>query len=570
MSAGPSISGQPEEGVSSLIHPQTVVSTAAVRSELEKILASPGFIHSDRMARFLRFTVEQTLTGRGSELKETVLGMEVFDRPSSFDPRTDTIVRVEARRLRSKLKEYYEGPGKHDTLVIEFPKGSYVPTFLGNGMGRPGELPIPAEGALKNEAKPSQRSFSSKRSYLPNRRIALMLAALVGAGGATLWWRLTPAPKPVEWRLRALTADDGLTTTPALSSDGKLAAYASDRASQGTNLDLWVHPLTEGAQAIRLTENPADDMNPSFSPDGGQIAFFSSREGGGIYLIPALGGPERLLVRGGRLPRFSPDGRWIAYSSGNQSLHSLIESKVYIIPVSGGTSKQLAADIPWARDPVWSPDGQRLLVLGAAKTNDEASLDFWLVSPDGGASTKTGLLSVLRTQVLSVPDGISAQRLSARLYRLSLDWIGDALFFGSDSSIWTIGFQNGTPRPEHLRKLASATTTMTDVRGSNSKLIFESRTSTSHLWSLPLDLNSGTVLSHMEPLPHAGGRQNMPASSIDGRWLVYAQRGPDSVELRLRDNELRNRAGVEERRWASQNIAGRHQGSLCDLRHHLQ
>ena len=75
------------------------------------------------MVRFLRFTVEQALKGHASELKETVLGMEVFDRPSSFDPRTDTIVRVEARRLRSKLKEYYETQGQHDAVLIEFPKG---------------------------------------------------------------------------------------------------------------------------------------------------------------------------------------------------------------------------------------------------------------------------------------------------------------------------------------------------------------------------------------------------------------------------------------------------------------
>ena len=67
------------------------------------------------MIRFLRFAVEQSLQGRADQLKESVIGMEVFDRTSSFDPRTDTIVRVEARRLRSKLKDYYESEGRDDT-----------------------------------------------------------------------------------------------------------------------------------------------------------------------------------------------------------------------------------------------------------------------------------------------------------------------------------------------------------------------------------------------------------------------------------------------------------------------
>ena len=275
----------------------TDVSTEAIRTQLELILASPGFVHSDRMARFLRFTVEQTIQGQADSLKETVLGMEVFDRTSSFDPRTDTIVRVEARRLRSKLKEYYETRGQHDAVLIEFPKGSYVPTFLKSNGLRVGEVQTASQAGLHDEAKPSRQSLSTKAFRWPNLSIALAFAALLGAGGATLWWRLRPAQVAVEWKLRPLTADSGLTTTPALSPDGKLVAYASDRASKGTNLDLWVQPLTEGAQPIQLTRNPADDVSPSFSPDGGQIAFFSSREGGGIYLIPALGGPERLLVR---------------------------------------------------------------------------------------------------------------------------------------------------------------------------------------------------------------------------------------------------------------------------------
>jgi TolB-like protein/Tfp pilus assembly protein PilF len=85
------------------------------------------------MSRFLRFTVEYAVNGRAGELKEYLLGTEVFDRNSSYDPRLDPVVRVEARRLRSKLALFYEGEGKTDELVIEFPKGSYVPRFQRRG-----------------------------------------------------------------------------------------------------------------------------------------------------------------------------------------------------------------------------------------------------------------------------------------------------------------------------------------------------------------------------------------------------------------------------------------------------
>ena len=81
------------------------------------------------MCRFLRFVVDRELAGRGRELKEYTLGTEVFDRDSAYDPRIDPIVRVEARRLRTKLREYYSGPGTSDSIVIDLPKGSYVPRF---------------------------------------------------------------------------------------------------------------------------------------------------------------------------------------------------------------------------------------------------------------------------------------------------------------------------------------------------------------------------------------------------------------------------------------------------------
>lgn len=104
-------------------------STAQIRTALDKVLSSPGFAGAERMRRFLRFVIERQLAGRSAELKEYTIGVEVFDRPANYDPRIDPIVRVEARRLRSKLSAYYEGVGKAEGIGIELPKGSYVPRF---------------------------------------------------------------------------------------------------------------------------------------------------------------------------------------------------------------------------------------------------------------------------------------------------------------------------------------------------------------------------------------------------------------------------------------------------------
>ena len=98
-----------------------------VRAELERILRSSGFANSERMTRFLRCVVERALAGQVDGLKEYLLGVEVFDRKPDYDPRVDPIVRVEARRLRSKLEEFYAGNGKDSQVIIDLPKGAYVP-----------------------------------------------------------------------------------------------------------------------------------------------------------------------------------------------------------------------------------------------------------------------------------------------------------------------------------------------------------------------------------------------------------------------------------------------------------
>jgi serine/threonine-protein kinase len=110
-------------------HAASAFTPAAIRDQLSRILASDVFNDSPRMARFLRFTVDETLRGNAAQLKETVIGTHVFDRPSGYDPRLDPIVRVEARRLRTKLQSYYQDSGSQDGLIVELPKGCYTPLF---------------------------------------------------------------------------------------------------------------------------------------------------------------------------------------------------------------------------------------------------------------------------------------------------------------------------------------------------------------------------------------------------------------------------------------------------------
>lgn len=108
------------------------ISEEAIREELSRILESSMFIQSDRLGRFLRFTVETTLAGDSQILKEYVIGTEVYERKPPYHPSVDSIVRSEARRLRNKLKEYYESVGSDDAVLISYRLGSYVPIFRPN------------------------------------------------------------------------------------------------------------------------------------------------------------------------------------------------------------------------------------------------------------------------------------------------------------------------------------------------------------------------------------------------------------------------------------------------------
>ena len=154
----------------------------AVRRQLERVLESPGFSRNERLSRFLRFVVEGHLDGKDHELKESVIAVEVFGRPPDFDSRLDPVVRTEAVRLRARLSNYYIKEGKADALVIELPKGGYVPHFREVEEERQIIAPIPEQIPARFGAR---------------FWVALGLACLVIGLAAVGWWWMQHRSAPI-------------------------------------------------------------------------------------------------------------------------------------------------------------------------------------------------------------------------------------------------------------------------------------------------------------------------------------------------------------------------------------
>jgi hypothetical protein len=139
----------------------------AVKSELARILNSRQFAEAPRLQAFLEFAIGQALDGNYDRLKEIGIAIDVFGKPHDFNPGLDSTVRAAANRLRAKLRAYYRGQGRHDSLVISLPKGHYIPTFTERIVNRTqksqrlGVVHAIPQTSKRRENKPPRRAVSS-------------------------------------------------------------------------------------------------------------------------------------------------------------------------------------------------------------------------------------------------------------------------------------------------------------------------------------------------------------------------------------------------------------------------
>jgi hypothetical protein len=137
--------------------------------QLEKVLRSRTLQNSESLKAFLRFVVEKTIADRDALLKEYTIATEVFGRNSDYDPRIDSVVRVQAGRLRTKLQEYYTTEGKGDQIIIDLPKGHYHPVFICPQPVAAPEISIPAPaGPANGEAANGQGASAATESGHPH------------------------------------------------------------------------------------------------------------------------------------------------------------------------------------------------------------------------------------------------------------------------------------------------------------------------------------------------------------------------------------------------------------------
>src|SRR6266699_1071290 len=235
----------------------------AVRAEVGKITASPGFARSERLSRFLRLIVEETLAGRGNDIKEYLIGTQVYARPQDYDPRIDATVRVEATKLRKRLGLYYDSEGREDAVVIRIPKGCYRPEFEHRAVN--GAVPV------STVASRPQRS-----GVVASTVVFLIFLTAIG-----FWFVRFSARAPRLGRQRLISTFAGSHHNASFSPDGAMIAFVNSAAGlDGQSVSqVWVKGLSEGGP-IQITFGGADADRPLWSARGDQIVF--ERKGQGI------------------------------------------------------------------------------------------------------------------------------------------------------------------------------------------------------------------------------------------------------------------------------------------------
>ncbi len=441
---------------------------------------------------------------------------------------------VAVNKLRRALGDAAENPRYIETQ----PGRGY--RFIGT-LQRPASAPAPIDGksAIREERKRGRLGLWWA--------LAFSVACLVSF---VIWWQFHDAGTGLlSGKMIRLTDDPGLSDSLALSPDGKLVAYSSDRAKEG-EMDLYVKQVA-GGQPIRLTFDGLGNTNPNFSPDSSRIVFESRRDGGGIYEIRAFGDQARLLVRSGSAPVYSPDGSQVAYWVGTTAVNLWIPGAgaVRVIPVAGGPPRQVAPNLTNARRPIWSPDGKRLLFSGysSARASDPSAMDWWLADANGGEAVRTGMHEALVRAGMQGQDsaGNWATTIPTGFLPVPGCWSStNSIIFSADSggdtaNLWETGISlaTGTVSGAFKRVTAGSGNDVEPSCTPGGAVAFASTQTRRDVWILPFDLDGGKSKGALERITESIARRSYLSLSGDGRYVAFASAQSVPMNVWIRELE---------------------------------
>ena len=493
------------------------------RSRLSQVGTPAGTIDylSPEQAGGRRVDARSDLFAMGSVLYEMLSGRRAFHRSTNLE--------TAAAILRDRPEPLPDS--------VPAPVARLVTRCLAKDAARRVQSATELRGALEELREKLRRGRLKPQRFRRARRIAAWAVPVVVLAAALIVGmpaRRNSALHPL--RFEQLTNDPHVTMEPALSWDGRWLAYASDRAEDG-NVDIWIQPTGQGS-ARRLTKDSAVDHQPALSPDGSLLAFRSEREPAGIYSMSAAGGEERLLAPGGRQPRFSPNGRWIAYWTGPEvsgDALAVIHSAIFVIPAAGGKPRRLADEFSDAGHPVWSPDSAGVLFAGHRHAGDPA-YSFWMASLDGAAPRlKARWLGEIGNSY-GPPEPFAWPEEDLVLLR----WF-PAFSPHSVTHIWSTKFpkrpQSEPPAPEQVTSGRVPYSWCTVDR--TGRIVVASGAVRSAIWSLPADTDTAAIHGAMTPLVVEGERQLVMSVTGDGKQLLFSavdRRGASRYILRHLDS----------------------------------
>jgi Tol biopolymer transport system component/DNA-binding winged helix-turn-helix (wHTH) protein len=474
-------------------------------------------------------TLVALIENRGRVLSRDELLKQVWDGAIVEEgglTRNISLLRKVLGERRDEHRYIVTAPGRGYQFVAEVHEKGQDEDSQGDGVGDADARSVPAAVANRWTFR------GPKRLWIVGATAAVLLPILL----AVQLWDVEKTPTSdthAATKAIRLTSTAGLNTDPALTRDGTFVAYASDRG-RAQNLDIWVQPVG-GGDPIQRTSHSAEETEPSFSPDGSQIAF--SRRDAGIYVMGTLSGNPRLVapVPWARTPRFSPDGKWIVFWTGFPP--SVVAGGIpgavgnlYVVPVTGGEPLLIKTPLASARYPIWSPDGEFILFLG--EENPGLKRHDWYVIPRGGdRAAKTGAIDAFRAHGLGAGIPIPGS------WRARDNAIVLATNEHESSNIWQISITPSTGRlsgrPKRLT-FGSAIERNPSISESG-RIAFVSVTENIDIWRLALNAGTGREARGLERVTDDTAADVLRNISADGQSLTFLSSRSGRMEVWMKD-----------------------------------